>query len=153
MNTTTFDSSMVEHCIKVCNGLLRGELSAAEAYGQAIDKHADSPVLEELRRIRAEHASAASRLSANVREMGGAPERDSGAWGIFASAVQGAANLLGADSAVESLKQGEELGRRDYEAALVDAEVMPDCKVLIGEHLLPPVLEHIATLEKLERRP
>lgn len=151
MNTTSLNTSRVDHCIKVCNGLLRGELSAADAYGQAIDKHRDSPGIEELRRIRAEHVSAASRLNANVREMGGEPERDAGAWGIFATAVQGAANLFGTDSAVESLKQGEQFGLRDYEAALVDDEVMPDCKALISEQLLPPVRQHIAALEQLAR--
>ena len=87
-----------DHCIDICNGLLRGELSAVETYGQAIDKYAGSPVTEELRRIRADHSRSANWLSANVREMGGVPQKDSGAWGLFANAVQGAANLFGENS-------------------------------------------------------
>ncbi len=58
--------------------------------------------------------------------MGGDPDKDSGAWGIFATTVQGAANLFGEDSAIHSLSQGEEMGRRDYEAALADEHVMEE---------------------------
>lgn len=139
-----------EHCIDVCNGLLRGELSAVETYGQVIDKYAGSPVAEELQRIRADHSRSANWLSANVRDMGGVPGKDSGAWGLFATAVQGAANLFGRDSAIESLQRGEEAGRKDYQAALLDDEVMTECKLMIREDLLPPVIEHITALEKLE---
>ena len=139
-----------EHCIDVCNELLRGELSAVETYGQAIDKYAGSSVIKELRRIRAEHSSSATWLSANVREMGGVPDKNSGAWGLFATAVQGAANLFGEDSAIESLQRGEAAGRKDYQEALLDDEVMTDCKAMIREELLPSIIEHIASLEKLE---
>lgn len=140
-----------EHCIKVCNSLLRGELSAVEAYDQAISKHADNTGASELHRIRDEHATAVSRLRENVREMGGTPEADSGAWGLFAKTIQSAANLFGRGSALESLQQGEEQGRRDYESALKDEEVLPGCKVLIRDELLPGTQRHIATLERLER--
>ncbi len=143
-------TSAHDHCVSVCNGLLRGELSAVETYGQAIEKFPGTSAVAELRRIRAEHSEAASRLSANVREMGGEPEKDSGAWGLFTAAVQGAANLFGADSAIESLKRGEIAGRKDYQDALLDAEVMSECKEMIREELLPPVIEHIASLERLE---
>jgi uncharacterized protein (TIGR02284 family) len=139
-----------DHCISVCNELLRGELSAVETYDQAIEKYADLPAAEELQRIREEHSRAASMLAENVRNMGGEPEMGSGAWGVFATAVQGTANLFGANSALESLQKGEEAGRNDYQEALTDDEVMPECKEMIREELLPSVIEHIACLEKLE---
>ncbi|MEO5714055.1 MAG: DUF2383 domain-containing protein, partial [Luteolibacter sp.] len=93
-------NSLNDHCIAICNSLLRGELSAVETYGQALETQAEAPVADELRRIRAEHAKSAARLSANVRQMGGTPGKDSGAWGIFAVAIQGAADLFGATSAL-----------------------------------------------------
>ncbi len=139
-----------DHCIAVCNGLLRGELSAVETYGQAIEKYAGSPVTDELRRIRSDHSRSATWLSANVREMGGEPENDAGAWGLFATAVQGAANLFGENSAIESLQRGEEAGRKDYQEALLDDDVMTNCKLMIREDLLPPIIEHLASLDKLE---
>ncbi len=140
-----------EHCIKSCNSLLRGELSAIQTYGQAIHKYPDDAVTDELRGIRSDHIRSANLLSDHIRDMGGDPETDSGAWGTFATAVQGAANLFGAGSAMESLQKGEETGRKDYQEALLDEDVMPEVKTLIREELLPPVQRHIATLESLEQ--
>lgn len=140
------------HCIDVCNGLLRGELSAVETYNQAIVRHGDKPVLAELTRIRDEHSVSASRLRQNIIEMGGKPDGSSGAWGVFAKALQGAANLFGVDSAVESLQRGEESGRDDYEKALRDEDVLPECKNMIRQELLPRVNAHITALSRLEDR-
>jgi len=143
-------NATIDHCISVCNKLLRGEISAVETYGQAIEKHADSFAASELRRIRAEHKSAVEQLSAKVREMGGEPDTSSGAWGTFASAVQGAANMFGEESAVKGLKNGEETGRDDYQDALRDDEVLPATKNMIREKLLPATISHISALERLE---
>lgn len=145
MNTTT------EECIKVCNSLLRGELSAVETYDQALEKYADTPEALELSRIRSDHSLAAGRLAASVREMGGEPDKDSGAWGTFANAVQGTANLFGEGSALESLQRGEEKGRSDYQDALSNDHVMPEHKLMIREELLPSVMNHIAALDALQQ--
>lgn len=142
-------STNSEHCIKICNGLLRGERSAVETYNQAIEKYPTSPAAPELSRIRDEHISAVNRLAENVRSMGGEPETDSGAWGVFAKAVQATSNLFGAGSALESLQKGEASGRADYQNALVDNEVMPTCKDMIREELLPRTVAHIAALDQL----
>lgn len=144
-------TTSTEHCIDVCNRLLRGERSAVETYDKAIEKYGDKPVLEGLNRIRSEHAAAVSELEANVRSMGGEPETDSGAWGTLANTVQSTANLFGAGSALEALESGEQMGVTDYKAALEDAEVMPGCKDLIRGTLLPLTEAHIAELKMLQQ--
>jgi len=146
MNTQTAN----EDCIKSCNSLLRGELSAVETYSKAIEKYPATPVTAELTRIQTEHREAANKLAANIREMGGVPDTDSGAWGVFAKSVQGAANLFGTDSAIESLQRGEEHGRNEYRDALENEDVMDSCKRLIRNELLPKVDNHIKVLERLE---
>jgi len=143
-------SNTNQHCIDICNSLLRGELSAVETYTQAIEKYPTDPKVSELQSIRREHVEASAILTQNVRSMGGIPDTDSGAWGVFAKTVQGTANFFGAGSAVESLLQGEESGRHDYENALNDDKVMVECKVMIREELLPKVRQHIARLEQLQ---
>lgn len=148
MNTT--DTTDHKSCIDVCNGLLRGELSAVETYSLAINRYVGKTAITDLQRIRSEHALSAARLSQHVRDMGGNPDDDSGAWGMFAKAVQGAANLFGAESAIESLQRGEEKGRSDYEDALKNDDVMAEAKEMIRSELLPRVNHHIATLERLE---
>ena len=139
------------HTIAICNKLLRGELSAVETYGQAIMKYDSLPDADQLRRMRFEHSQSAKILSENVRAMGGRPTPDSGVWGLFVSAVQGTANLIGEECALESLKQGEELGRQDYENALNDTEVPEEFRALIRNELLPSVVRHIASLEAREQ--
>lgn len=146
MSTTLLN----EECIKTCNSLLRGELSAVETYGKAIEKYPSTPVTAELTRIQSEHRASANTLDANVREMGGTPETDSGAWGVIANTVQSAANLFGSESAIESLQKGEEHGQKDYRDALESEDVMESCKQLIRNELLPRVDEHIKVLERLE---
>jgi uncharacterized protein (TIGR02284 family) len=141
----------MEHCIDVCNRLLRGERSAVETYQQAISKLPPDMRASELGRIHQEHSNAVSLLERNVLSMGGRPDQESGAWGTFATAVQGTANLLGAQAALESLQTGEKTGLREYEAALEDDEVMPECKDMIRSNLLPFTRQHIETLEHLQK--
>jgi uncharacterized protein (TIGR02284 family) len=143
-------NATIDHCISICNKLLRGEISAVETYEQAIEKHSDSFAASELQRIHSEHINAVNRLSAHVSEMGGEPDTTSGAWGTFANAVQGAANMFGEESAIKGLKTGEESGLDDYQDALRDNEVLPDTKNMIREELLPATASHISTLERLE---
>ena len=114
MQATTTHTESLEDCIETCNKMLRGERSAVETYDMAIDKFASDPVIEKLSAIRNDHAKSVADLEKNVIEMGGVPDRDSGAWGEFAQLVQAAANLIGEQSAVTSLKQGEEKGQSDY---------------------------------------
>lgn len=131
------------------SSLLRGELAAVETYQQALDKLDDSKGAAELRRIHAEHRDAASILRSHISQHGGQPVQSSGAWGAFAQAVEGTAQLLGNDAALQALKQGEEQGIRDYEGALQDDDLPADCKLLIQSKLLPPTREHVPLLDGL----
>ncbi|MBB5350079.1 hypothetical protein HNR46_000300 [Haloferula luteola] len=145
MNTT-----LHTECIEVCNQLLRGEISAVETYGQAIEKFAGEPEVGTLRRVQDEHRESVAKLKANILEMGGVPESNSGAWGTFAKGVEATAKLFGEASAVAALRQGEEFGIGLYEAAIENDDVMPECKSLIRMQLLPKLRTHLVTLSALE---
>lgn len=138
-----------EQCIEVCNSLLRGEISAIETYTQAIEKFRDEPEVSTLADMRRDHIFSADRLRHNVREMGGTPTTDSGAWGTWAKGVEGAAKLMGDAAALKALREGEEHGRKEYEEALRSDDVLPGCKDMIRNELLPRQLNHIATLAGL----
>ncbi|MFT4641148.1 MAG: hypothetical protein ACI8T1_004484 [Verrucomicrobiales bacterium] len=144
MNTATSKA-----CIDVCNSLLRGEISAVETYDQAAEKFANEPQVKTLLRIREDHQASVDRLTMNVLSMGGQPNTSSGAWGAFAKTVQGAANLLGDDSALGALTKGEEHGRSEHTEALDNEDVMPECKAMIRDELLPRVNQHLSTLNAL----
>ena len=138
-----------EKCIDVCNSLLRGELSAVETYEQAIKKFEGESEVTLLTEMRMSHQQSLQRLHDNVVEMGGAPTTDSGAWGTFANSIQAAAGLFGENAALSSLIQGEQHGIRDYESALENEDVMPECKDFIRTELLPRTKINLTTLEAL----
>lgn len=152
MNTTTTlnrPETDTEECIAKCNSLLRGEISAVEAYEKVIEKFADEPEVASLQRFRSEHELAVHKLRAQVIEMHAIPETESGAWGYLTGAIQSAANLIGESSAISSLQQGEMLGQRAYADFLESPEPLPECKVLVRDTLLPMVNRHIEQLEKM----
>jgi hypothetical protein len=131
------------------NSLLRGELSAVETYDQAMSKFEDPTVLADLQKIREEHARAGVRLREQVVRFGGNPSESSGPWGTFAAAVTGAAKAFGPGTALSALKQGEEHGINEYEEALDNADVNPECKNLIRNDLLPRCRRHVTELDRL----
>lgn len=138
-----------DRCIETCNRLLRGELSAIETYDQALEKFATEPEAKQLKSIRQEHTESAQRLRENIRNMGGEPSNDSGAWGTLAKTVQGAAKLLGENAALGSLKMGEEKGKSEYENALNEGSLLQECKIMIKSELLPRQEQHISRLQNL----
>ena len=138
-----------DQCIDVCNSLLRGELSAVETYEQAIEKFSGGPEAAALQKIRAEHAESAAILRGHLHEMGAAPSDSSGAWGSFATAVEGTAKMLGESPALAALEQGEEHGISEYRDALDDGDVMEEIKSQIRSKLLPALESHLTTLKGL----
>ena len=141
-----------EKCIDECNSLLRGELSALETYEKAIDKAEGESDVTLLTEMRMSHQQSVQRLRDNVVAMGGEPTNDSGAWGAFANSFQAIAGLFGEDAALKSLIQGEQHGVRDYESALENEDVMPECKEMIKNELLPRTKTNLTTLESLRDR-
>lgn len=145
--TTQLSKEQLEHSVDVANTLLRGEISAVDAYGQAGEKFREDPAVGELLRIRSEHEEAVQQLRNAVIELRGLPETSSGAWGAITGAIQATANLFGEDSATYSLKRGEALGRKAYEVALEDERITARLKELIRGKLLPMVNGHLERLE------
>lgn len=138
-----------KECIKVCNSLLRGEMSAVETYDQAIETFAERPEASTLRKIRDDHVDFVNVLRQNIREMGGIPSSDSGTWGEFARAIEGSASALGESAALHALIAGESLGTNSYCKALENEEVLSECKKIIKFSLLPRQESHVGHLEQL----
>src|SRR5688572_7789880 len=149
--TTNANMDDTGEAVRQLNSFLRGEISAAETYRMAIDKAGDSPDnaanVGLLREIQEEHGRAAQALRARIRELGGEPSDSSGAWGAWASVVQGTANLFGDSSALKALKEGEEHGLKDYEEALDDLDATS--AELVQNQLIPAQQRHIQLLDQL----
>ena len=149
-NTTTGDPS---EAVRQLNSFLRGEISASETYRMALDKLADNEKTAAvaniglLREIQDEHSRAAQTLRDRIQELGGEASDSSGAWGAWAQSVQGTMNLFGDESALKSLKEGEEHGLKDYQAGLDDIDA--SSQQLVQNQLIPAQQRHINLLDQL----
>src|SRR5438105_6697838 len=138
--------------VRQLNSFLRGEISAAETYRMAIDKVGDSEQAAAaanaglLREIQEEHARAAQTLRDRIQELGGEPSDSSGAWGAWASSVQGTMNVFGDTAALKSLKEGEEHGLKDFQAGIEDVD--PTSAQLVQNQLIPAQQRHINLLDQ-----
>jgi uncharacterized protein (TIGR02284 family) len=134
------------------NRCLRSELSAIETYRQALDRDRQDfgtrTEFQRLTEILREHEEAASRLQQVIRQAGGEPSTDSGAWGTWSKIIMGAAKLFGDKAALKSLKEGEESGLKEYERCLRDADVSPQTRDLLTE-LMSRQQRHIRELDSL----
>lgn len=150
-NDFATESSNADESVRQLNSLLRGEISAAETYRMAIEKlnspehaPADAGLLS---RIQEEHGRACQSLRDRIRELGGEPSDSSGAWGAWAKLVQGSSNLFGDAAALKTLKEGEEHGLKDFQAAVEDVD--PASMDLLQNQMIPAQQRHIALLDQL----
>ncbi|HZZ45100.1 MAG TPA: DUF2383 domain-containing protein [Tepidisphaeraceae bacterium] len=138
--------------VRQLNSLLRGEISAAETYRMAIDKLNNAERAEDaglLSQIQEEHGRACQSLRDRIRELGGEPSDSSGAWGAWAKLVQGTSNLFGDAAALKGLKEGEEHGLKDYQAAVKGVDV--SSADLVQNQFIPAQERHITLLDHLIR--
>ena len=132
------------------NKLLRDELAALETYDQALGTFDKYPAaLAELKRIRDDHRESVQVLREHITQHGGTPTETSGAWGALAAALTEAAKVIGPDTTLVDLKQGEERGLGDYKDALKKGDMPDDCRDLIQNKLLPRCSEHVASLDNI----
>ena len=140
------------HNIETLDKLLINELSATETYQQALNIIREDAGLGEavyLMPIYEDHKAAVSSLQAEIRQLGGTPAEDSGAWGTWAKIVLGGADLLGKEGVLKALQEGEKNGSEDYEEALRITGLPADIRTLIKANLLPAQQAHISTLDRL----
>ena len=68
------------------NSFLRGEISAVETYGQAIEKISDPFIRQQLEECQRSHQMRVDILREEIEDLGGQPSESSGAWGTLATA-------------------------------------------------------------------
>jgi hypothetical protein len=138
--------------VKTIEKLLKDELSAMETYQQALDKFKVAGgqfMTNSLTPIFGAHKSAVSSLEALITKLGGIPQKGTGAWGSWAKLVLEGASLLGKQSTIKVLLEGEKNGEGDYQEALKDVTLSSEVRTLIETKLLPGQQAHIRSLDRL----
>ena len=136
------------------NSFLRGEISAVETYVMALDKVASgSPTRATLEENCRSHEERVRLLREEIVVLGGEPAISSGAWGAFAKLVEGGAKILGDNTAIAALEEGEDHGLKAYK--IDDHELDPKVRELVVSQLLPPqqqTHQRMSTLKKQLQR-
>ncbi|HEY3594819.1 MAG TPA: DUF2383 domain-containing protein [Polyangiaceae bacterium] len=126
---------MAEQPVQQLNAFLRGEISAVETYRQAIDKVNDIAARTQMEQCQNSHQRRVDILRTRIVQLGGHPEKSSGAWGAFAKTAEGGASLFGEKAAIDVLEEGEDHGLKDYQSHLSNLDV--DSRVFVEQELLP----------------
>ena len=129
--------------------VLRGEMSAVEAYEQVIEKIDETPEVIHLRELLINHREAVSYWKRQVRTEHATPDNFSGTWGVFVETFVGVAKLLGSTATLKALKEGEEHGLSQYENLLEDESASLVNKNYIRNVLIPNQKRHISTIEAM----
>ena len=131
------------------NALLRGEMAAVETYTQALATSADQEMIADLQKIRDEHSRAVRLLRDHVVRFGGVPTDSPGPWSAFTAATPGGAKVICPTTVLAALRQGEEHGISEYESALGNEDINPECQQLMWGDLLPAARRHVEELNSL----
>lgn len=140
------------HNVKTIEKLLKDELSAMETYQQALEKFRVTGgqfMTNSLTPIFGAHKAAVSSLEAQISKLGGMPQKGTGVWGSWAKLVLEGASLLGKQSTIKVLLEGEKSGEGDYQEALKDTTLSSEVRSLIETKLLPAQQAHIRSLDRL----
>lgn len=131
------------------NEILRGEISAQEAYDQVFEAIKDDPEVTRLDQLRADHSHAVEYWKDQAHAEMSYPEHSSGVWGTAVEAFVGASKLLGQKTALAALKKGEEHGLDNYRKMLDRDDLSDVQKNEIRNTFIPCQQEHITTLNAL----
>lgn len=129
-------------------GLLRGEIAAAETYAQVLADE-PQPNAELLRELQNDHGRAIKFLSDQLSALGFDVPTSSGVRGQVAHLVEGGARLLGDKTALAALREGERRGLQDYTKAIRNTDLPDDCRGFIERELVPAQQQHLARLDDM----
>ncbi len=133
------------------NSFLRGEMSAVETYRIALEKlDASSTYRNQLETCRASHLARVNKLQEKIRQLGGKPSENAGAWGTMVGAIESGAVMLGDKVAVAALEEGEDHGLRDYRIDL--DSLSGETRQLVMTELIPKQAETHRMLSDLKLR-
>ncbi len=143
------DKDIIENSTPWFNKVLRGEISAVEAYEKVELKFNDDAEIAVIKSILNEHRKAVSSLKNYIMAVLETPDNSSGIWGAFVTSVIGTATSLGDTATLKALIEGEEHGLQQYNDMLLDSSLNALDKTLISSEFVPRQERHIFQLNAM----
>lgn len=129
--------------------ILRGEISAVEAYEQVEAKVKSDPEAYRLREFRNDHSEAVRYWREQSASSGIKPEDSSSIWGTAVEAFVGLSKLVGEETALRALKKGEEHGLSNYKSMLESEGLTNSQKMQIRNTFIPRQQGHIESINAI----
>jgi len=142
------DVASNEKSLSNLEALCRGELAAVETYNTALSSASLGHFRQQLIQCQRSHQNRVHLLGWRIHLLGGTPPESSGAWGVFAKAVEGAATIIGEKAAIATLEEGEDHGLNEYRSRLSDLDT--DTQDFIQARVLPAQSETHGILRALK---
>ena len=137
--------------IEALNQILRGELSAVEAYEQALEKLSEEPERTRLKDFLDSHMKNVEYWERQVATESIKPDTSSGPWGFVVEAFVGTAKLFGNTTTLMALEQGEEHGLNEYKSLLGNPEIDETDKRYIRSTIIPELERHLVSIEAMKK--
>ncbi|MCB0392416.1 MAG: DUF2383 domain-containing protein, partial [Bdellovibrionales bacterium] len=131
------------------NEILRGEISAFEAYQQVLDKVSESNEKHQLETLLQDHRQAVDFWKKKINSNRMLSADESGPWGKVVETFIGTAKLFGNTNAIRALKEGEKHGLKEYESLMEIEDFPEDMKRHVKDVFIPNQKRHIKNLESL----
>lgn len=129
--------------------ILRGEISAVEAYEQVMEKLDGEAEKTRLREFLADHKMAREYWEQQIQAKGETPVKDSGPWGTFAEAFVGSSKLFGNTAALKAIEEGEEHGLKEYREFIEDDNSTEAQREYVRKVLIPNQERHITSIQAM----
>jgi hypothetical protein len=131
------------------NEILRGEVSATEAYDQVYENFQSDVDAHKLISMKEEHERAIQYWTTEAIDEGKIPELESSLWGSMVEIFIGASKIIGDNTALAALKRGEEHGLDNYEKMLDFSSLTKLQKRQILNVFIPRQKRHIEILDSM----
>ena len=144
------EQSKNEQVLSHLEALCRGELAAVETYSTALSSASHETFRAQLIQCQRSHQNRVHLLGWRIHLLGGVPPESSGAWGVFAQALESAATVLGERAAIATLEEGEDHGLNEYRSRLIDLDA--DTRDFIQARVMPEQTETRGIARSLKLR-
>lgn len=135
--------------VETLEALSRQVLAALERYEAAVRRVDDLSLVDEVCRIRAEHAETLARIRAATLDKGGRLQKRSGAWAMVNAWTSRAAATFGDGALLRVLRSHETVDLKNLERVLDDTELDDDVISLLRHRMIPEQHRHLDALDRL----
>ena len=151
--TTIIENNYTAGATDRISQILRGEISAVEAYEHVLHRFAMEPQIRRLEEIKRHHEEAVSFWSRLLAQSGIEPAHSSGPWGHVVTTFVDTAQFFGDTASLRALQAGESHGLGEYQELLMDSTVPPFVKDKARDTFIPQQEQHMALIEAWKAAP